>query len=175
MATSKEFHDYIVECLSRVGEITTKKMMGEFLVYFKGKLIGDICDNTLFLKPTDSVLSLLKDAERGYPYEGSKALMVMVDRVEDTELMEKVLNAMYEELPEGKRAGNPSKYIQLWDWIKTNGSDSFQLTFSEIQTIAGIPIDHSFLKYKKELIEYGYQVRKISMKDEIVMFEKIQK
>lgn len=103
MATTKEFHDYVVENLQRVGEITTRKMMGEYLVYYQGKLIGDICDNCLFLKPTESVLKLLPDADRAYPYEGSKMLMVVVDGVEDVELMTKVLTAMVKELPEKKK------------------------------------------------------------------------
>lgn len=66
-----------------------------------------------------------------------------------------------------------SKYTPLWEYIQKNGSPSFQLTFGEIQNIAGIPIDHSFLKYKKELPEYGYQVGKISMKEQTVQFHKV--
>ncbi len=66
-----------------------------------------------------------------------------------------------------------SKYSPLWEYVRSNGSQSFQLTFEEIQKIAGIPIDHSFLKYKKELTEYGYQVGKISMKNQTVLFHKI--
>ncbi len=103
MATTKEFHDYVTGSLGRVGEITTKKMMGEYCIYYKGKLIGDICGNQFFLKPTDSVLRLMPDADRAYPYEGSKTLMVIVDDVENIELMETVLNAAYEELPEPKK------------------------------------------------------------------------
>lgn len=103
MATTKEFHDYVVDCLQRIGDITTRKMMGEYCVYYKGKMIGDLCDNCFLLKPTDSVLRLMPDAERVYPYEGSKTLMVVVDDVENTALMEAVLHAMYEELPEAKK------------------------------------------------------------------------
>ncbi len=65
-----------------------------------------------------------------------------------------------------------SKYNQLWNWIKENGADSFKLTFAEIEKIAGVPMDHSFLTYKKELLEYGYQVTKISMKEQTVLFER---
>ncbi len=103
MATSKEFHDYVMDSLQRIGDVSSKKMMGEYCVYYKGKLIGDICDNTLLLKPVESVLRLMPEAERAYPYEGSKTLMAVVDDVENIELMEKVLNAMYEELPEPKK------------------------------------------------------------------------
>ena len=65
-----------------------------------------------------------------------------------------------------------SKYNALWEYIQKKGEESIRLTFEEIQDIAGIPIDHSFLKYKKELTEYGYQVGKISMKEQTVMFHK---
>lgn len=103
MATSKEFHDYIVENLQKAGEISTRKMMGEYCVYYQGKLIGDICDNTLFLKPTQAVLRLMPEAERAYPYDGSRTLMAVVDDVENTKLMTEVLQEMYMELPEPKK------------------------------------------------------------------------
>ncbi|MBY2859761.1 hypothetical protein KWT68_11000, partial [Clostridioides difficile] len=66
-----------------------------------------------------------------------------------------------------------SKYSSLWEYVKKNNSQSFKLTFEEIKDIAGIEIDHSFLKYKKELNEYGYQVGKISLKEKTVIFDKI--
>ncbi len=66
-----------------------------------------------------------------------------------------------------------SKYNSLWEYVKNDGRQSFKLTFEEIQNIAGIPIDHSFLKYKKELTEYGYQVGKISMKEQTVIFNRV--
>lgn len=65
------------------------------------------------------------------------------------------------------------KFGALWEYVKNNGSQSFKLSFEEIQNIAGIPIDHSFLKYKKELTEYGYQVGKISLKEQTVIFNKM--
>lgn len=103
MATTKEYHDYIVEQLSRAGEITTRRMMGEYLVYYRGKLVGDICDNTLYLKQTPSSCRLMPDAETGYPYEGSRTLMLIVDRIEDADLMGEVLEGMYGELPDPKK------------------------------------------------------------------------
>lgn len=116
MATTKEFHDYVVDSLQRIGNITTKRMMGEYCIYYRDKRIGDICDNTLFLKSTESVLRLMPDAGSAYPYEGSKTLMLVVEDVGNTELMEAVLNAMYEELPEPKKRGRKmkktDKYVQ---------------------------------------------------------------
>ena len=66
-----------------------------------------------------------------------------------------------------------SKYNALWECVQKSEKEAFLLTFEEIQEIAGIPIDHSFLKYKKELAEYGWQVGKISMKNETVLFHKV--
>lgn len=66
-----------------------------------------------------------------------------------------------------------SKYDPLWNWIKENGVDDFILTFMEIERILGFPIDHSFLFYKKELIPYGYQVKKISMKEKFISFDRL--
>lgn len=103
MATTKEFHDYILENLRKVGDVSTRKMMGEYCVYYQGKLIGDICGNCLYLKPTEAVLRMMPDAERGYPYEGSKTQMVIVEDVENTRLMGEVLREMYQELPEPKK------------------------------------------------------------------------
>ena len=65
-----------------------------------------------------------------------------------------------------------SKYDKLWEYVRGNGSPQFKLTFDEIRDIAGLEIDHSFLNYKKELIQYGYQVGKISLKEKTVIFVK---
>ncbi len=65
-----------------------------------------------------------------------------------------------------------SKYDPLWKWINENKTDNFQLTYAEIENIAGVPIDHSFLTFKKELLQYGFQVAKISMNEQTVYFER---
>lgn len=65
-----------------------------------------------------------------------------------------------------------SKYSKLWEFIGKKKADQFLLSFDEIHTIAGIPIDHSFLNYKKELLQYGYEVGKISLKEKTVLFKK---
>ncbi len=67
-----------------------------------------------------------------------------------------------------------SKYKALWEYIKDRGKDELLLTFEEIGKIAGVPLDHSFLQYKKELTEYGYEVGKISMKAQTVFFRRIE-
>lgn len=66
-----------------------------------------------------------------------------------------------------------SKYQPLWDYIRQNGSPYFQLSFDDIRKITGIGIDHSFLTYKKELTAYGYQVGKISLKEQTVSFSRL--
>ena len=97
-----EFNEYVREIFSESGDIVIKSMMGGFLVYFNGKLIGDICSNELFLKRTPTSDRLLADSELRYPYEGSKTLMHVFDRFEDTDLIAELLEGMYAELPEKK-------------------------------------------------------------------------
>lgn len=67
-----------------------------------------------------------------------------------------------------------SKYEPLWNYIKDNNKDSYKLTYEEIENILGFSIDHSFLTYKKELMNYGYEVVKISMKEKTVLFNKLK-
>ena len=67
-----------------------------------------------------------------------------------------------------------SKYDPLWKWIEANGTDSFSLAWPEINAIAGVPIDHSFLNCKKELPSYGFRAGKISMKEQTVAFQRLE-
>ena len=99
-----EFNKYVREVFSAAGDIVIKSMMGGFLVYLNGKLIGDICGNELFLKRTPTSDRLLADSELRYPYKGSKTLMYVFDRFEDTALVLELLDGMYTELPEKKPA-----------------------------------------------------------------------
>lgn len=66
-----------------------------------------------------------------------------------------------------------NKYMPLWQWIAQNGQSPYVLTFAQIESILGFPIDHAFLTFKKELTEYGYKVVKISMKAQSVLFERL--
>ena len=97
-----EFNDYVRESFSAAGDIVIRSMMGGYLVYFNGKLMGDICDNELFLKRTPTSDRLLAESELRYPYEGSKTLMHVFDRFEDTDLIAELMEGMYAELPEKK-------------------------------------------------------------------------
>ena len=67
-----------------------------------------------------------------------------------------------------------SKYEPLWRYIKDNKKEEYKLTYEEIRSILGFDLDHSFLKYKKELLEYGYEVVKISIKEKYVLIHKIE-
>ena len=98
-----EFNEYVHEAFSAAGDIVIKSMMGGYLVYLNGKLIGDICGNELFLKRTPTSDRLLADSELRYPYEGSKTLMHVYDRFEDTALVQELLEGMYTELPAPKK------------------------------------------------------------------------
>lgn len=95
-----EFNEYVRASFSESGDIVIKSMMGGYLVYFNGKLIGDICNNELFLKRTPTSDRLLADSELRYPYEGSKTLMHVFDNFDDKTLIMDLLGGMYAELPE---------------------------------------------------------------------------
>ena len=95
-------NEYVREVFSTAGDIVIKYMMGGYLVYLNGKLIGDICGNELFLKRTPTSNRLLADSELRYPYEGSKTLMHVFDKFEDKDLIAELLEGMYAELPEKK-------------------------------------------------------------------------
>ena len=97
-------NEYVREVFSAAGDIVKKSIMGGYLVYLNGKLIGDICGNELFLKRTPTSDRLLADSELRYPYEGSKTLMHVFERFEDTALVLELLEGMYTELPEKKPA-----------------------------------------------------------------------
>ena len=66
-----------------------------------------------------------------------------------------------------------SKYDPLWNYLKKNSKDNYKLSYEEIKNILGFDIDHSFLTYKKETKEYGYEAHKISMKEKTIIFNKI--
>ena len=97
-----EFNEYVKECFSVAGNIVIKSMMGGYLVYLNGKLIGDIGNKELFLKRTPTSDRLLADSELRYPYEESKTLMYVFDSFEDTDLIADLLKGMHAELPEKK-------------------------------------------------------------------------
>ena len=102
MASSKEYLDFILEQLSGLEGITWRGMMGEFILYCRGKIIGGIYDDRFLVKPTESAVAMMPDADREIPYEGAKE-MLLVDNVVSREFLTALLTAMYDELPAPKK------------------------------------------------------------------------
>ncbi len=102
MASSKAYLEYILEQLSDLESITYRAMMGEYIIYYKEKIIGGIYDNRFLLKPVKSALNMMPDAVMELPYEGAKE-MLLADNVEDREFMRELIEAMYEQLPAPKK------------------------------------------------------------------------
>ena len=102
MASSKEYLDFILEQLSECSGISYRAMMGEYIIYCRGKVIGGIYDDRFLIKPTKSAVAMMPDAASELPYEGAKE-MLLADNIEDKEFMQKLIEAVYEELPEPKK------------------------------------------------------------------------
>lgn len=104
MASSKEYLAFILEQLSELQEVTYRTMMGEYILYYRGKIIGGIYDDRFLVKPVASAVALMPNASYELPYEGAKE-MLLVDNVDDREFLAKLLVAMYDELllPKKKR------------------------------------------------------------------------
>ncbi|MFR1518525.1 MAG: TfoX/Sxy family protein [Clostridia bacterium] len=102
MASSKEYLKFILEQLSGLDEITYRYMMGEFILYYRGKIIGGIYDDRLLVKPVPAAVSYMPEAACESPYAGAKE-MLLVDNVDDREYLTGLFEAMYEELPEPKK------------------------------------------------------------------------
>lgn len=101
MASSKEYLAFILGQLSDVDEITYRAMMGEFIIYYRGKIVGGIYDDRLLIKPVKSAISYMPTASYESPYEGAKE-MLLVDEVDNKEFLAGLFKAMYEELPTPK-------------------------------------------------------------------------
>ncbi len=102
MASSKEYLDFILEQLSELEEITYRAMMGEYIIYYRGKIVGGIYDDRLLVKPIKSAVSLMPDAIYELPYEGAKE-MLLVDNVDSKDFLTRLFHAMYDDLPSPKK------------------------------------------------------------------------
>ena len=102
MASSKGYLDYILEQLSELDDVAYRAMMGEYIIYYRGKVVGGIYDDRFLVKPAKSAVALMPDADEESPYEGAKR-MLLVDNVEDREFLRELIEAMYEELPAPKK------------------------------------------------------------------------
>ncbi len=102
MASSKDYLEFILDQLSELDEITYRAMMGEYIIYYRGKVAGGIYDDRFLVKPVKSALEMMSEASLEFPYEGAKE-MLLVDDVENKEFLRNLLEAMYEELPAPKK------------------------------------------------------------------------
>lgn len=102
MASSRAYLDFILEQLSELEEITYRAMMGEYIIYYHGKIIGGIYDDRLLVKPVKSATLFMSDATYALPYEGAKE-MLLVDDVDSKDFLTRLFNAMYDDLPAQKK------------------------------------------------------------------------
>ena len=102
MASTKEYLDFILEQLSGLDEITYKAMMGEYIIYFRGKIVGGIYDDRFLVKNVKTAREMMPDADLELPYEGAKE-MLLVDDVDNKEFLRELFEAMYDELPVPKK------------------------------------------------------------------------
>lgn len=102
MATRKEYFDFVMDQLSGLSDITYRKMMGEYIIYYRGKIVGGVYDDRLLVKPVESVKKMFPDASLEPPYEGAKD-MVLIEDIGDRDFLTSLFETMYEQLPELKR------------------------------------------------------------------------
>lgn len=102
VTSSKEYLEYILEQLSELEDITHRAMMGEYIIYYRGKIIGGIYDDRFLVKPVKSAKAMMPDADMELPYEGAKE-MILVDDIENKEFLKELAEAMYDELPAVKK------------------------------------------------------------------------
>ena len=102
MASSREYLDFVIDQLSGLEDISYRPMMGEYIIYYRGKVIGGIYDDRFLVKPTGSAVRMMPEAGYELPYEGAKE-MLLVDNIEDREFLKGLLEAMYDELPAARK------------------------------------------------------------------------
>lgn len=102
MASSKEYLEFVLEQLSELDDITYRAMMGEYIIYYRGKVAGGIYDDRFLVKPVKAARELMPNARLEIPYEGAKD-MLLVEELEDREFLKRLFEAMYEELPAPKK------------------------------------------------------------------------
>ena len=98
MASSKEYLEYILDQLSGLDDISYRAMMGEYILYYRGKIFGGVYDDRFLIKPVKIAKEMMPDADMELPYDGAKE-MLLVDDVENREFLKELIEAMYEELP----------------------------------------------------------------------------
>jgi TfoX/Sxy family transcriptional regulator of competence genes len=109
MASDKSFVDFIVDQIGNAGQITYKKMFGEYAVYCEGKMVALVCDNKLFVKPTEAGRAFIGNITEAPPYTGAKVSFLIDDRVEDREWISNLIRITFEKLPEQKIKNKKNK------------------------------------------------------------------
>jgi TfoX/Sxy family transcriptional regulator of competence genes len=117
MASTKEYLDFVLEQLSELDEVSFRAMMGEYILYYRGRLFGGIYDDRLLVKPVPSAVKLMPDAAMELPYDGAKE-MILVDDVDNREFLCELVRSMWEDLPRGKRRNNKMLSIFTVMWLK---------------------------------------------------------
>ncbi len=102
MASSKDYLEFILEQLSDLDDISYRAMMGEYIIYYRGKIVGGIYDNRFLIKPVDAAKKLMTEAAYELPYSGAKE-MLLVENPDNKDFLTELLNSMYDELPEPKK------------------------------------------------------------------------
>ena len=102
MASSKRYLDFILEQLSGLDDVSYRAMIGEYIIYYRGKIVGGIYDDRFLVKPTKSAVAMMPNASMELPYEGSKE-MLLVDNVENRDFLRELVETMYDELPAPKQ------------------------------------------------------------------------
>ena len=144
MASRKEYLHFILEQLSDLDDVSYRPMMGEYILYYRGKIIGGIYDDRLLVKKTRSALELMPAAICELPYEGAKE-MLLVDEVDSKEFLTKLFEAMYDELPLPKQkqknnaARNAVNALSNTFRLKTHGCLLRQTAIST-STASGYPV-----------------------------------
>ena len=101
MASSQDYLQFVLEQLSELSDISYRAMMGEFILYYRGRIVGGIYDDRLLVKPVKAAITYMKNPSYELPYDGAKE-MLLVDNIDDKEYLAGLFNAMYDELPEPK-------------------------------------------------------------------------
>lgn len=102
MASDKEYLDFILDQLSDLDDIGYRAMMGEYIIYYRGKIVGGIYDNRMLVKPTKSAVAYMPTVDCELPYDGAKE-MLLVEDVDNREFLNGLFNAMYDDLPAPKK------------------------------------------------------------------------
>ena len=102
MASSKEYLDFVLEQLSELDDISYKAMMGEYIIYYRGKIVGGVYDDRFLVKPVKTAKNMMPEAELELPYEGAKE-MLLVDNIENKEFLKELLESMFDELTAPKK------------------------------------------------------------------------